>query len=68
MKFTLQNKYPTLGSLAEDYSDVEIHYEDCINGEKFFTSKKANKVILAMYLVRNLASFNGQKLKVYSPG
>ena len=49
MKFTLQNKYPTLGSLVEDYSDVELHFEDCINGEKFFTSKKANKVILAMY-------------------
>ena len=49
MKFTLQNKYPTLGSLAEDYSDVELHFEDNVNGEKFFTSKKANKVILAMY-------------------
>ena len=33
----------------EDYGDVELHFEEIREGKKVFSTKKANKVVLALY-------------------
>ena len=49
MKFSLNNKSLTLGTLVDDYGDVSLYFEEIQGREKVFTCHKANKIILALH-------------------